>query len=293
MIGRWEPASPRFPGAAAAASGGDDMQDGDRVQALTGPSRRQGCLGAFSVKDQESIRVVVATAEEEDSPVALCVNADLVAPPAIKVLSGVATSVAARASVPVAVILSHARNLDLVSIALDCGFSTVMFDGSFLPLTSNVNLTARAVDLAARARIPLEGAIGAFSDFGKDSAGQCLICALAAKFVLQTGIGSLAVSLPLDARRGFRLDMELLRRLRQSVPGGLSLHDASLLAPRDILGAMAAGISRLSFGACLFDAAANSLAPPGRFRLAATVRQTLRLFRHARVGRRPCPADTP
>lgn len=269
------------------------MQDCGSMPALLGPSRHQGCVGAFSVQDQESIRVVVAIAEEEDSPVALCVNADLVAPPAIKVLGAAATSRAEHSSVPVAVILSHARNLDLVKLALDMGFSTVMFDGSFLPLASNVNRTAKAVGLAARARVPLEGAIGAFSDFGKDSAGHCLICTLAAEFVLQTGIDSLAVSLPLDAGRGFRLDLELLSQLRQSVRGGLSLHDASLLAPRDILGAMAAGISRLSFSACLRKSATPSLTPQGRSRLGETVRQTLRLVRNDRVGWRPGAPDPP
>ncbi len=256
------------------------MQDYGSMQGLWGPSSHPGCVGAFSVKDQESIRVVVAIAEEEDSPVALCVNADLVAPPAIKVLGAAATSVAEHSSVPVAVILSHARNLDLVKLALDLGFSTVMFDGSFLPLASNVNLTAKAVDLAARARVPLEGAIGAFSDFGNDSAGQCLICTLAAEFVLQTGIDSLAVSLPLDAGRGFRLDMELLSQLRHSVPGGLSLHDASLLAPRDILAAMAAGISRLTFSACLRKATTDGLRPARGDNpcLRDTVRHRLRLL---------------
>ena len=253
-----------------------------------------GVRGGFQRPGSESIRVVVGIAEEEDSPVALCVNADLVMPPAIQVLGRpAATSVAEHSSVPVAVILGHARSLDLVRLALDLGFSTVMFDGSFLPLASNLNLTARAVGLAARARVPLEGVIGAFSDFGKDSAGQCLICTLAADFVLQTGIDSLAVSLPLDAGRGFRLDMELLSKLRQSVPGGLSLHDASLLAPRDILGAMAAGISRLSFGACLRKAATHGHGPRSRSWSGETVRQTLRLFRNDRVGWRPGAPDTP
>ncbi|MGP8050931.1 MAG: class II fructose-bisphosphate aldolase [Desulfobaccales bacterium] len=269
------------------------MQDCNSTQGLLEPPAYKGCVAAFSVQDQETIRVVIAIAEEEDSPVALSINGDLVPPAAIEVLSAAATSLAARASVPVTVILSHARNLDLVKLALDLRFSTVMFDGSFLPLASNVKLTARAVHLAAAVRIPLEGAIGAFSDFGKDAAGHCYICNLAPKFVRQTGIDSLAVSLPLESGRRVRLDLELLQQLRRRVPVGLSLHDASRLAPRDILGAMAAGISRLSFSACLNNAAANRLAPPNRIGLGASLRQTLRLLRNDRPPRHSWPPDTP
>ena len=269
------------------------MQDCDSFPWLLGPPSRKGCVGAFSVKDQESIRAVVTVAEEEDLPVALCVDADRVEPPAIKVLSAAATSVAEQSSVPVAVILSHARSLDLVKLALDLGFSTVMFDGSFLPLASNVELTIRAVDLAARAGVPLEGAIGALSDFGKDSKNECLICTLAAQFVRQTGIDSLAVSLPLDAGRGYRLDMELLSKLRQSVTGGLSLDDASLLAPQEVVGAMAIGVSRLSFNTCLRQVPSGSLVPQSPFWLSETVRQTLHLLRNGRVGWHLCVPDRP
>jgi fructose-bisphosphate aldolase class II len=260
------------------------MQDCDSFQRLLEPPSYKGCLGAFSVKDQESMRVVVTAAEEEGLPVALCVNADRVEPPAIKVLSAAATSVAERSSVPVAVILSHARNLDLIKLALDLGFSTIMFDGSFLPLASNIELTTRAVDLAARAGVSLEGVIGAFSDFGKDSKGQCRICTLAVQFVRQTGIDSLAVSLPLDTGRGYRLDMDLLSELRQNVTGGLSLDDASLLAPQEVAGAMAIGVSRLSFSSCHRQVPTGSLAPQSPFWLGATVRQTLHLFRNGRTG---------
>jgi fructose/tagatose bisphosphate aldolase len=184
----------------------------------------------------------------------------------------------------VALILGHARHLDLVKQALDWGFSSVMFDGSFLPLANNVELTARAVTLAARAGVRLEGAIGAFSDFGKDSTGECLICALAAKFARETGIDSLAVSLPLDWGRGVKLDMELLAKLCQSVTVGLSLHDASLLALQDIRGAMAAGVSRLSFDTCLRKAATENLREQSASWLREVVRQTMRLFRQESHG---------
>lgn len=246
----------------------------------------QWCIAAFSISDQECARVIVSVAEEEGSPVALCIDADHVEPSAVEVLSASAISMAERATVRVAVTFSHARSLDLVRRALDLGFSTVMFDGSFLPFPSNVALTARAADMAHRAGVSVEGEIGAFDDFGKDSSGQCLICSLAETFSRETGIDSLAVSIPLDAGSKYCLDMEVLDKLRRTVTGGLTLHDASLLAHQDILRAVSAGVTKLSF-TVLFKRTFTigvSQARPGNSRLGETVRQWLQLLNKARLA---------
>jgi fructose-bisphosphate aldolase class II len=246
------------------------------------------CIGAYGVNDPEIAKAVVAIAEEEDSPVCLCINADLVEPPALEALSSAALSMARNSVVPVMVTLSHARSLDIVRLALDLGFSSVMFDGSFLPFSRNVELTARAVDMAGPG-VVIEGEIGAFSDFGKDSSGQFLICDLAEKFSRETGIDSLAVGIASDAGRSYCLTMDILERLRRCVPGGLSLHDVGLLAPWEIFRIIAAGVSKLYFTDCI------GKAPLGRQQadcrdnpwLRDKVRQMLRVLRTA--GRATAP----
>ncbi len=243
------------------------------------PPDTKGCLGAFSVSDSEVAKAIVAIAEEEGLPVGLCINADLVEPPAIEALSSAALSMARSSAVPVMVTFSHARSLDMVRLALDLGFSAVMFDGSFLPFSRNVELTARAVDMAGPG-VAVEGEIGAFADFGKDSSGQFLICELAEKFSRETGIDSLAVGIASDAGRSYCLVMDILEKLRLCAPDGLSLHDASLLAPREILPVIAAGVNKLYFTDCLGKASLGGQRPVGRdnpwFR--DTVRQMLRLL---------------
>lgn len=256
------------------------MQRQDGKQTVWIHPGSKWCVGAFSVTDPECAKVIVAVAEEENSPVALCINADLVGPWAIEALGSAARSMAERSMVPVAVTFSHARSLDMVKLALDLGFSSVMFDGSFLPFSRNVELTAQAVDLAGRAGFAIEGEIGGLADFGKDSLGQPIICVLAEEFVRETGIDSLAVSIPSEAGGRYSLDMEILESLRRRVPGGLTLHDASLLTSQEILAAVAAGVTKLSFAACLRKPTADGLRPAWWSDpwLRETVRQRLRLL---------------
>ncbi|MHB8068868.1 MAG: class II fructose-bisphosphate aldolase [Desulfobaccales bacterium] len=220
------------------------MQHDNRMSSAT-----KGCIGAFSVSNSEVAKAVLDIAAEEGSPVGLCINADLLETPAIEALSAVAMSMAKISAVPVVVTLSHARSLDMVKLALDLGFSSVMFDGSFLPFARNVEMTARAVDMAGPG-VAVEGEIGAFTDFGKDSSGQFLICDLAETFSRETGIDSLAVGIASDGGRNYCLVMDILERLRLCAPGGLSLQDASLLTSREILPVIAAGVNKLYFNDC-------------------------------------------
>ena len=234
---------------------------------------------------KEVAATIIAVAAEEYSPVALCISPDLVESSAIKHLSALARQMARCSTVPVEVTFSDARCLKAMRLALDLGFSSIMFDGSFLPFEQNLEMTAKAVEMAARAKAFIGGGIGAFSDFGKDDSGNCLFNGFAERFVKQTGVDSLLLSLPPEAVENGRysLDIELLDRLRASVPGGLMLHDASLLVPTDFQRAISAGVTRLSFSDCL--RVALSVTATGAVRcgmsnetgLGATVRQILQL----------------
>ena len=50
--------------------------------------------------------------------------------------------------------------MDECRIALDAGFTSLMFDGSALPLEQNIDATAAVVELARKAGASCEGEIG-------------------------------------------------------------------------------------------------------------------------------------
>ena len=64
------------------------------------------------------------------------------------------------ASVPVVAHLDHGRSLDDCRAALEAGFTSVMFDGSDLPLQQNIDATAAVAELAHAMGGSCEGEIG-------------------------------------------------------------------------------------------------------------------------------------
>ena len=65
-----------------------------------------------------------------------------------------------RVSVPVSIHLDHGNDFDICMKALKLGFTSVMIDGSTLPVAENAAMTQRVVDVARCFGVPVEAEIG-------------------------------------------------------------------------------------------------------------------------------------
>ena len=106
---------------------------------------------------------------------------------------------AAGCGCPISLHLDHGTCFEECMDAIDHGFSSVMIDGSGLPLEENIRLTRRVVDYARLFDVAVEGEVGALSgceDGDEGEAGQQRYTdpAQARRFVEETGVDSLAVS---------------------------------------------------------------------------------------------------
>jgi fructose-bisphosphate aldolase class II len=97
------------------------------------------------------------------------------------------------ASVPVVSHLDHGRSEDEVRAAIDAGFTSVMFDGSLLPLEDNIRQTAALCAMAHAAGVSCEGEIGVVGYSG-GAASAMTDPADAARFAEETGVDAMAVS---------------------------------------------------------------------------------------------------
>jgi fructose/tagatose bisphosphate aldolase len=210
---------------------------------------------------------------------------------ALKNLSGFAMRLARSSPVPVEVIFGDARCLKTLELALDLGFVSAIFDGSFLPFEENVRMTCKAAQMAAKANVCIGGGIGAFGDFGEGDSDNGLFEGLASRFVAETGIDSLVLSLPSEAARNGRYSINTNRveRLRNSIPAGLTLHDAALLCAADVQQAISAGVTRLFFSNRLRMAGSTALRfhAPSQAGFGTAVRQLIRLIDKCRSGTLP------
>jgi fructose-bisphosphate aldolase class II len=146
------------------------------------------CLG------WEDSRAYVAAAEAEHAPVILQAGPGCRAHTPLPVLASMLGHLAEEASVPMVIHLDHGYSSGECREAIDCGFTSVMFDGSRKPLEQNIEETADIAALAHRAGISCEGEIGfvGYAD-GERSAGTDP--EEAARFARETGIDAMAVSI--------------------------------------------------------------------------------------------------
>ena len=145
------------------------------------------CLG------WEDMRAYVAAAEAERMPVILQAGPGCRAHTPLPVLGKMFRWLAESVDVPVVAHLDHGYTFEECLEAMEAGFTSLMFDGSRMPLEENIAETARIVRMAHGAGISCEGEIGfvGYAD-GEDSAGTDP--AEAARFASETGVDAMAIS---------------------------------------------------------------------------------------------------
>lgn len=194
------------------------------------PALKQGhavaglvCLG------WEDMRAFVAAAEAENVPVILQAGPSCRAHTPLPILGTMMRHLAEAASVPVVAHLDHGYTMDECKEALDSGFTSLMFDGSRLPLADNIAQTKAIADMAHDAGISCEGEIG-FVGYsgGENSAGTDPD--EAAQFARETGVDAMAISVGnvhLQQNKEGGLDMARIRAIEALTETPLVIHGGS------------------------------------------------------------------
>jgi tagatose 1,6-diphosphate aldolase GatY/KbaY len=215
-------------------------------------ARGRALLG-FSIYNLEQGLAVLAAAQAEGVPVLLQAGSSAFRYAGREPLMRLALGLAESARVEVGVHLDHATNLAEIEACLDAGYTSVMFDGSALPLEENVRLTSEVVKAAhghgAWVEAELAGIAGDEDESVSASPGQLTEPALAAGFVAATGVDALAVAVgnvhgvPAEP---IALDLERLARIAEVVEIPLVLHGASGLSDADLQAAISLGVAKLN-----------------------------------------------
>ena len=158
------------------------------------PALRHGyAVAGLVTLGWEEMVAYVAAAEAENVPIILQAGPSCRAHTPLPVLGKMFRHLAENASVPVVAHLDHGYHFEECQVALDSGFTSLMYDGSRKPLSQNIDETAKVAELAHKAGISCEGEIG-FVGYagGEHSAGTDP--EEAAIFAEQTAIDAMAIS---------------------------------------------------------------------------------------------------
>ncbi|MCR5368908.1 class II fructose-1,6-bisphosphate aldolase [Eubacterium sp.] len=134
-------------------------------------------VALFNINNLEWTKEILLECEELKSPVILGVSMG-----AAKYMTGYKTVVAMVSAmieslgitVPVALHLDHG-NYDAAKACIEAGFSSIMFDGSSLPLDENIAKTKELVAICKEKGISLEAEVGGIGgeEDGVVSTGEC------------------------------------------------------------------------------------------------------------------------
>ncbi|MEM7088369.1 MAG: class II fructose-bisphosphate aldolase [Pseudomonadota bacterium] len=247
------------------------------------PAYDQGyAVGGLVTLGWEDMRAYVAAAEAEAAPVILQAGPSCREHTPLPILGKMFRHLAENASVPVVAHLDHGYTLEDCKIALDSGFTSLMFDGSRKPLRQNIDETAAIAEMAHAAGISCEGEIG-FVGYSGGAASNGTDPGQAAQFARETGVDAMAISVGnvhLQENKEGGLDEGRVRQIENitNVPlvihggSGVPVEQRTRLARETTICKFNIGTElRMAFGAALRDAVTRD---PDRFDRVTILKET-------------------
>lgn len=218
-------------------------------------------VGSFSVANLEMIQGVVKAAEETKSPIILQIAEVRLNHSPLEIIGPAMLAAAKNASVPVAVHLDHGTTLDCIGKALRMGFTSVMFDGSHLPLEKNIEMTKEVIEMARPYGAAVEaeiGCVGGSEDGSEDIAMRCTAPSEALLFAERTSVDALAIAI--GNAHGFykeapQLRFDILENIRDTVSIPLVLHGGTGISEDDFIRCHQSGIKKINIATATFAAA--------------------------------------
>lgn len=236
------------------------------------------CLG------WEDARAYVEAAEETGIPIILQAGPSCRKHTPVPILGKMFRHLAEQANTPVVCHIDHGYTAEECFEGIDSGFTSVMFDGSKLPISENIDRTAAIVERAHAAGVSVEGEVG-FVGYADGAASAGTNTNEAARFDKESGADALAISVGnvhLKTEKTAGIDFDLLREIEAATRLPLVLHGGSGI-PVEVRQELARNsrVSKFNIGTELRMAFGNALRKsladqPGKFDRIALLEPTIK-----------------
>ena len=222
-------------------------------------------VGSFSVANMEMVLGVIKAAEELNAPIILQIAEVRLKQSPLEIIGPLMVAAAKNAKVPVAVHFDHGKTIEKITQALEIGFTSVMFDGSHLPLDENIEFTKKIIEIARKYGASVEaeiGCVGGSEDGSEDIAINCTKPEDAVKFENETGVDALAIAIG-NAHGNYKstpkLRFDILSEVEQKTHTPLVLHGGTGISPDDFVKCSKTGIKKINIATATFDRVEQSV----------------------------------
>ena len=231
-------------------------------------AHREGyAIAAFNANTMEQMQAIVLGAQAENAPVIIQVSHRALQyvgsgseVRGLQYMAALGQVAAASVDVPVSLHLDHANENEVLQ-AIALGFTSVMFDGDYLPFAENIATTKRLCAIAHDAGVCMEAEIGEVPkpDGAAYDPNEIALTTPdeAETFVQATGIDILAIAL--GSVHGLKdksvsLDLARLQAIRARVETPLVLHGSSGVNNEDIAEGIKHGLAKINIATQLSKA---------------------------------------
>jgi len=224
---------------------------------LFSDSEGKGAVGAFNVHCFEMVPAMVRAAEEMEMPIILQTSLGTAQYIGFGPLVAAIKALADKSSIDVALHMDHCKSAEALKKAIDCGYSSVMYDGSSLALEENIRNTQDVVDYAHERNVSVEGEVGSIGGaeegvvVSKDEA-MYTRPEDALYFAERTQVDALAVSIGTahgQYKSKAKINYELFGELKAKLgTTGLVLHGGTGVSDEDMRRCVREGMKKINVG---------------------------------------------
>jgi ketose-bisphosphate aldolase len=213
---------------------------------------------ALNASHLEFIKAILEVAEEQRSPVIIqTAYEEIQYADGGKTIVDLVKNIGYDKDVRVAIHLDHGPNFEAAAHCIRSGYTSVMYDGSFVPFEENISNTCKVVEMAHAVGVSVEAELGQLgtTEFGTENNNAHLTDPVKAKeFVERTGVDCLAVAI--GTAHGLykgepHLDFDRLKKITELTPVPIVLHGGTGVPDRHIKKAISLGVSKINVSTAL------------------------------------------
>ncbi|MEL6496021.1 MAG: class II fructose-bisphosphate aldolase [Cyanobacteria bacterium J06623_7] len=210
-------------------------------------------VGAFNLYNLEGVKAVVKAAEAEHSPAMIQILPQVLDYGGSSFIA-LCLEAADAAKVPMSVHLDHCGDRNIIKTAIAAGVTSVLADGSMLPLADNLAFTREMTAFAHAQGSTVEAEVGRISGTEDgmtvaEKEAKMTDPLQAKEFVAESGVDFLAVTIGNVHGKYHskpQLDFERLDKIRQQIKVPLVLHGASGLPAEMIHQSIELGVCKFN-----------------------------------------------
>ena len=196
---------------------------------LTDANKNNYAVAGLVVLAWDDALAFTKAADESGVPIILQAGPSCRAHTPVALLGKMFQYLAAQTKTHVCCHIDHGYTFRECAEGIDSGFTSVMFDGSKLPLKENIKLTSKIVKKAHNSKVSVEGEIG-FVGYANGKSSEGTLPDEAITFANESGVDAMAISVGnthLQTNKIAKIDIDKIRAIQKSTSTPLVLHGGS------------------------------------------------------------------